>query len=226
MDTIAVAHRGDPYAAPENTLPALRAALAAGADAVEFDVRMTRDGVPVLLHDATLKRIWGHDVPLASLTFVEMERLTGGRVPTLREALNLMSTAPPGVRSFIDLPEVAAAAPTATEVAECGAGDRVYYCGSTSAMLAVKRADPAAETAIPCKSWAVYRPPLLAELAPRWLNYRFGLITPDVVRHAHDNGYRVSAWTVDWPRNMRRLAAMGVDSITTNRVATLRKVLG
>ena len=64
----AVAHRGDPYRVRENTLPSLRSALDRGADAVEIDVRLTRDGVPVLLHDETLERLWGHDRPLDRLT--------------------------------------------------------------------------------------------------------------------------------------------------------------
>lgn len=63
----AVAHRGDPYRVRENTLASLRSALEQGADAVEIDVRLTRDGVPVLLHDSTLKRLWDHDRPLSAL---------------------------------------------------------------------------------------------------------------------------------------------------------------
>ena len=67
MRTVSVVgHRGDPYRVRENTLPSLRSAIERGADAVEIDVRLTRDGVPVLLHDASLKRLWGHDRPLAA----------------------------------------------------------------------------------------------------------------------------------------------------------------
>ncbi|MQY15968.1 Glycerophosphodiester phosphodiesterase, cytoplasmic [Streptomyces sp. RB5] len=222
MDIKAVAHRGDPYTARENTLPSLRCALAKGADAVEFDVRLTRDGVPVLLHDATLERLWGHDVPLAQLTYEELRRLTHGGVPTLRAALDVMAEAPDGVRSFVDLTHAGAAEATVAEVHASGAADRVYYCGDTSGLLAVRRADADAEIAL---GWAPHRARLLPVLRPRWLNYRFGHLTPDAVRTAHDQGFLVSAWTVDWPRNMRRLVAMGVDSITTNRVAALRRVL-
>ncbi len=83
----AVAHRGDPYVHRENTLPSIRSALRAGAGAVEIDVRLTRDGVPVLLHDATLGRLWHRERALASLTAAEVRALTGGGVPTLAEAL-------------------------------------------------------------------------------------------------------------------------------------------
>lgn len=64
----AVGHRGDPYRVRENTLASIGSAFARGADAVEIDVRLTRDGVPVLLHDETLQRLWGHDVRLDAVT--------------------------------------------------------------------------------------------------------------------------------------------------------------
>src|SRR3954467_1626516 len=74
----AVAHRGDPYRVRENTVDSLRSALRRGADAVEIDVRLTRDGVPVLLHDDTLKRLWEHERPLLSLSADEMRGLPAG----------------------------------------------------------------------------------------------------------------------------------------------------
>ncbi|WP_419998286.1 glycerophosphodiester phosphodiesterase [Streptomyces boninensis] len=222
---LAVAHRGDPYRVRENTLASLRSAVAAGADAVEYDVRLTRDGVPVLLHDATLKRLWGYDMPLAALDYAEVQRRTGGGVPTLRSALKVMAEGDPSVRSFIDLPTADAAAATVTEVHASGAAERVYYCGAAEALLVVREADEAAEVALPGRHGGTHYPPLVAALRPRWLNFRWGHVTPHVVRRAHESGYLVSCWTVDWERNMRKLRDMGVDSITSNRIAGLRRVL-
>src|SRR3954467_8681012 len=96
----AVAHRGDPYRVRENTIDSLRSALRQGADAVEIDVRLTKDGVPVLLHDETLKRLWEHERPLHSLSAAEVRGLTDGGVPTLAEAL----AATDGTRLMLDLP--------------------------------------------------------------------------------------------------------------------------
>ncbi|MDF3149631.1 glycerophosphodiester phosphodiesterase family protein, partial [Streptomyces sp. T21Q-yed] len=87
QNVTAVAHRGDPYRVRENTLDSLRSALHMGADAVEIDVRLTKDGVPVLLHDETLKRLWEQDRPLLALSAAEVRGLTAGGVPTLEEAL-------------------------------------------------------------------------------------------------------------------------------------------
>ncbi|KOG34762.1 glycerophosphodiester phosphodiesterase [Streptomyces resistomycificus] len=216
----AVAHRGDPYRVRENTLDSLRAALRLGADAVEIDVRLTRDGVPVLLHDETLKRLWGHDRPLRSLSADEVRGLTDGDVPTLAEAL----AATEGSRVMLDLPgtsEVRAARRVVDVVRACGAEERAYYCADATAMLAVRAADPAAEIALTWTTLAPPRPALLAAVRPRWLNYRFGLVDRALAERVHTDGCLLSVWTPDTRRSMRRLVDLGVDSITTNRVDLL-----
>jgi glycerophosphoryl diester phosphodiesterase len=234
MATVAVAHRGDPYRCRENTLPSLRSAVREGADAVEIDVRLTQDGVPVLLHDAALGRLWGHDRELARLTARELRRLTGAGVPTLREALTEMASAAAavpgtgtaGARTLIDLPDPSAGQAAVATVRECTAEDRTYYCGGAAAMLAVRAADPRAEVALTWTSLAPPGPSLLAAIRPRWLNYRFGLVTGPLVERAHADGLSVAVWTVDTRRTMARLLRSGVDSITTNRIDCLRRVLG
>ncbi|MFJ6083152.1 glycerophosphodiester phosphodiesterase [Streptomyces sp. NPDC092369] len=216
----AVAHRGDPYRARENTLDSLRSAFRTGADAVEFDVRLTRDDVPVLLHDSTLKRLWEHDRPLGSLSADEVRGLTDGGVPTLAEAL----AATEGRRVMVDLPGdpgLPAVRRIMEVVRESGAADRAYYTADAPAMLAVRAADPAAEIALTWKTLAPPRPALLHAVRPRWLNYRFALVDRDLATYVHRSGYLLSVWTPDTRRSMRRLLDLGVDSITTNRVDVL-----
>lgn len=219
-NVIAVAHRGDPYRARENTLASLRSALHLGADAVETDVRLTRDGVPVLLHDGTLKRLWGHDRPLSSLTWEEVSALTDGGVPTLSDAL----AATDGGRMMIDLPgtpDVRAVRRVVDVVRERDARDRVYYCAGAAAMLAVRAADPSAEIALTRTTVAPARAGLLEAIRPRWLNYRFGLVDRALADRVHGDGCLLSVWTPDTRRSMRRLLSLGVDSITTNRIDVL-----
>ncbi|MEU1269200.1 glycerophosphodiester phosphodiesterase [Streptomyces sp. NPDC005799] len=221
MQTLtAVAHRGDPYRFRENTIDSLRSALDRGADAVEIDVRLTKDGVPVLLHDETLKRLWEQDRPLLALSAAEVRGLTAGAVPTLAEAL----AATGGSRVMLDLPgtrEVRAARRVVDVVREAGAADRVYYCADAAAMLAVRGADPAAEIALTCTSLAPPRPALLDAIKPRWLNYRFSLVDRDLAARVHHGGRLLSVWTPDTRRSMRRLIDLGVDSITSNRIDLL-----
>ncbi|MFJ5264590.1 glycerophosphodiester phosphodiesterase [Streptomyces sp. NPDC088387] len=220
QNVTAVAHRGDPYRFRENTLVSLRSALEMGADAVETDVRLTRDGVPVLLHDETLKRLWEHDRPLRALSADEVRELTEGGVPTLAEGL----AATEGSRVMLDLPglsEVRAARRIVDVVRECGAQERVYYTADAQAMLAVRGADPGAEIALTRATLAPPRATLLEAVRPRWLNYRFTLVDRDLVTRVHRDGMLLSVWTPDTRRSMRRLVALGVDSITTNRVDVL-----
>jgi glycerophosphoryl diester phosphodiesterase len=216
----AVAHRGAPYRVRENTIDSLRSALRLGADVVEIDVRLTRDGVPVLLHDATLKRLWEQDRQLRSLSSDEVRGLTAGGVPMLVEALKETEDS----RILLDLPgepDGRAVRRIVDVIRECGAQERVYYCAGAPAMLAVRAADPAAEIALTWTSSAPPRPALLEAVRPRWLNYRFGLVDRELAARAHRDGYLLSVWTPDTRRSMRRLLDMGVDSITTNRIDAL-----
>ena len=216
----AVAHRGDPYRVRENTVDSLRSALRLGADAVEIDVRLTRDNVPVLLHDGTLKRLWEHDRPVRSLSLDEVRGLTAGGVPTLVDALAAAGDA----RLMIDLPggpDRRAVRRIVDVVRECGAEERVYYCAGAETMLAVRAADHAAEIALTWTTLAPPRPALLAAVRPRWINYRFALVDRELTARVHRDGYLLSVWTPDTRRSMRRLLDMGVDSITTNRIDAL-----
>jgi glycerophosphoryl diester phosphodiesterase len=221
MQTLtAVAHRGDPYRLRENTLASLRSALGRGADVVEVDVRLTRDGVPVLLHDDTLERLWGVGRPLAALSAEEVRGLTAGGVPTLAEALAATGES----RVMVDLcgrVERRTVDRVMDVVRQSGAGERVYYCAGAEAMLAVRAADPAAEIALTRTTLAPPRPVLLDAIRPRWLNYRFSLVSRELAARVHRDGYLLSVWTPDTRRSMARLLDLGVDSITTNRIDTL-----
>ncbi|KOU68149.1 glycerophosphodiester phosphodiesterase [Streptomyces sp. WM4235] len=218
----AVGHRGDPYRVRENTLDSIRSAFARGADAVEIDVRLTRDRVPVVLHDETLQRLWGHDVRLDAVTAPQLKELARGGIPTLREALEAAGAG----RVMVDLPgaDSDAVRTVVDQVRECGARERTYYCAGPESMLAVRAADPGAEIAL---TWTTLSPPrrvLIDAVAPAWLNYRFGLVDRELTDALHRDGLLVSAWTADTKRSMRALIAAGVDSITTNRVDALTAV--
>src|ERR1044072_5476525 len=75
-----IGHRGASAVAPENTIAAFREALAVGADGIEFDVRLTRDGVPVVIHDSTLRRTGGLPHRVADLAWEEISKVDVGSV--------------------------------------------------------------------------------------------------------------------------------------------------
>ena len=93
------AHRGASGYAPENTLEAFALAQQQGADGIELDVQLSKDGVPVVFHDESLKRVSGHAGMIKDFTLEELKRIPvsngfaqypEARIPTLEEALNLV----------------------------------------------------------------------------------------------------------------------------------------
>jgi glycerophosphoryl diester phosphodiesterase len=101
---LVVGHRGSAGTSPENTIASFRAAREAKADWVEFDVRMTKDGQPVVIHDATVERTAGRQGQVALLALSELraldaggwfdERFRGERIPSLAEVLALLAQEP------------------------------------------------------------------------------------------------------------------------------------
>ena len=106
-----VSHRGGGALAPENTIPAVMAALEAGFDYLEVDIALTADRVPVLLHDKTVDRTTDGHGRLADLTLAQVQALDAGswfgakyagtRVPTLEEFL--LALAPSGARALLEM---------------------------------------------------------------------------------------------------------------------------
>ena len=86
LSPLIIAHRGASAVAPENTIAAFEAAIAAGADGIEFDVRLTRDGVPVVIHDETLYRTHGVRRRVGDMTLSELNK---SNVPSLAQLFEL-----------------------------------------------------------------------------------------------------------------------------------------
>jgi len=223
--TLAIAHRGDPHGHRENTIPAMLAALEQGADLVEIDVTATRDGTAVLLHDATLTRLWGRDGAVAELSADEV-RAAGrdGRyeIPTFDRAMAVSSAAGGGL--MVDLTVARVAARAAEIVAEYDGLGRCVFAGHPDGLREVRRRWPEARIAL---SWNQADPPgrdLLAALRPEFFNPSWPLVDQRIVDQMHADGYQVSTWTVDSPSNMARLLELGVDAIITNRLRHLLTV--
>jgi len=109
-----VAHRGHPFHFPENTLASLRAARESGAGFVEFDVQLSRDGRPFLMHDEQLERCTSGAGPAAELSWDELSRLSAGepgrfgdrfageKIPALKQAADFLAESP-SMRAFVEL---------------------------------------------------------------------------------------------------------------------------
>ncbi len=221
--THVAAHRGDSSRFRENTLPAIRSAIAAGADFVEIDVRVSRDGQVVVLHDSTLLRLWGLDRAVDDVGFDEIQRLGQGdeRIPLLSEVLELFRDC--SATLVVDLEEEAPAAAASAVVAASAV--RVSWCGNLEGMRTVRSLDADANIWLPWNERATPPAELLAELRPEFVNSEFVVLTQKIVDEIHAAGSRVACWTVDEREDMCWVLELGVDSITTNRLEFLQAIV-
>jgi glycerophosphoryl diester phosphodiesterase len=220
---LALAHRGDWSASPENTLPAFAAAARAGADMVEVDVRRTADGVAAIVHDPTLDRIWGSPRSVATSTIAELRELRVGEhgIPTLAEVLDAVA-----LPVMVDYTLADVVEPALDVIERAGALDRVVFSGGNlEGHRLIRSRAPDARIAL---TWTEREPPpaaLLDELAVEFFNPQWDRCTEPVVASMHERGLKVSTWTVDDPGEMRRAIDLGVDAVITNRIETLVALL-
>jgi len=236
------AHRGGAALAPENTIAAFDKGLATGADGIELDVRLSRDGVVVVHHDATLDRTTDRRGAVAALDERELARVDAsyrfsqagthpfrGRgigVPALGEVLRRYRDRRVIVEMKINSAEFAAAVVEAVRSAD--AVDRVCL-GSFGrrALRAARELEPALATSAAREEvrWALYRSWLGWPVSrPSYAGYQVPeraeatrIVSPGFIRSSHAAGLGVQVWTVDTEADASRLVNWGVDGLITNR---------
>src|SRR4051812_34175134 len=138
---LVIAHRGNRARAPENTIASLQQGIDLGADAIEFDVRMSRDGVPVVIHDADVDRTTNGAGAVASRTYAELRsldaaarspyRVRRSTIPSLEEVFDAFREIP----MVIEVKELGAAEATATMVRRFNAAHRVLIGSAVTAVM-------------------------------------------------------------------------------------------
>jgi len=245
------AHRGASGEAPENTLAAFRRAADVGVSYAELDVRATRDGRIVVIHDETVERTTNGKGKVQEYTLAEIQRLDAGywfsadsqqfpfraggvRIPTLAEVL----------RGFPQLQftvEIKQAEPPIEErvvavVHDCGRAQEVILASEHDRILARARAlapDIATSFAagevmdfiqrVSTGQLAGYRPAGLAlQIPPQF--QEVPLVTAETVAAAHASGLEIHVWTINDPQEMARLLDLGVDGVMSDFPGRLREV--
>ena len=226
-------HRGCRGAAPENTLAAFAIARDAKADGVELDVRPTRDGVLVVMHDPTLERTASDPRAVAALDFAALAtvRVDGERVPTLEEVLRFCRVEGLAVNVELkrDVPSRVAATRLAARLlgrAEPGKG--LVVSSFDPVMLALFRAlAPKVPTALLLEPETDARYPLdvLAPRLGRAVHPDRALVSEARMRSWKARGLWVAAWTVNDPHEQRRLVSLGVDALICDDPFGARRLL-
>jgi glycerophosphoryl diester phosphodiesterase len=223
-DIVAIAHRGEPVDHRENTLPAFAAAVALGADMVEIDLRRTRDGEIVVLHDQTLERLWGVAASVGDVNLAEVAALGEGdvRIPTLRAVLDAVP-----LPLMVDFTRREVVPGGLEAVLAAGALDRsLFVTGNVEALRQLRALSAAARIGL---TWVEGPEPplaLLRDLGAEYWNPMSAFVTPDGVATVHEAGVRVSTWTVDDPADMTRVLGAGVDAVVSNHIGALVAHLG
>lgn len=224
--TFACAHRGDSSRFRENTLAAVASAISKGADVVEIDIRLTRDGEVVVIHDPTFERMWGEARGIHELSLEEVRGLNRGEltVPLLSEVLNLFVGTKSALMIDMEIPEPAAPAFSIVERSELPLS-QITWCGNLDGMKVIRKLSPDARIWLPWNEFGVPGKELLDELKPEFINSYYGYLNRESVAEMHKLNYKVSAWTVNDVPTMRWAVAIGVDSITSDSLSELQNVI-
>ena len=219
------AHRGASAEAPENTLRAFGLALDLGADGIELDVRLSADGVPVVLHDEGLDRTTTGTGAVREYTVAELRRLdadSGQTVPTLAEVIELVSE-----RALLDV-----------EIKSSDAGPATFAAlsGIDFDSWAISSFDWNVLRSLRAMSQRVELWPLTHEVtadalqfaqeigAPMLAVYHLG-INAQVVERARERGIELMVWTVNDRVRAHELAQLGVNAVCTDDPRSIRSIV-
>jgi glycerophosphoryl diester phosphodiesterase len=248
-----IAHRGDSAHAPENTLAAIKAAVAGGAEGVEFDVRLSSDGVPVVIHDETLKRTASVDDGISSLTATRLASIDVGtwfnrkfpkkanaqfsseRVSTLSEILAAL-------RDFDGRIYVEMKSTPADIIGLPKAVCEVLRAEKGRSRFIVKSFNlgslPIVRSLLPDISIAALFDVSITELLRRnsaiallarefcanEVSLHHALATPKLCRILNDVGLPITVWTVDKKNWIDKARKLGIGAIITNDPAKMLAV--
>jgi glycerophosphoryl diester phosphodiesterase len=226
-----IAHRGFPLDHAENTLGAFQAAVDAGADILETDVHLSKDGVVVVAHDPDLTRVAQRPGLVSDFTHKDLAAMDlgfGAGFATLEGLLSAF----PDARFNIDVKTRSAVEPFADVIRALNAEDRILATSfdeptreavirslpnisSSASQQMVVRARLWTWLGLPMDSLRLSPEVVALQIPPS----RFGvaLVTPSMIRLAKRRGLEVHVWTINDPNDMRRLWSMGVHGIVTDR---------
>lgn len=214
--TLRLAHRGDFRHAPENSIAAMHAALAVpGCDGLEFDVRRSADGVPVLLHDETLERVQGRPERVDALSAVALDAIG---VPTLADVL-----ASVGRRAFLDVELKDDHDRAVVEVLASGRGadlrHAVVSSFSTATLERIAGLAPRWGRWLNSHTLDALDIASARELGCRGIASQWEALDPGSVAEAQAAGLEVAAWTVRRRSTYDRLSRMGVVAVCVEAAA-------
>lgn len=220
---------------PDHSYESLHAALTLGADIYEDDIRSTRDGVPVLAHDDDIALADGSRCSLAEMTLKELNASLSVPIPTLQDVLEQIREA--GKIMNLDIKTDSALEPVSILVERMGMREMVFLsgCNYGTAVKAGRYAphirrllnvNMQSFTSLPYDEAMLQACMEALETGCFGLNVPYQAVRPELMEAVQRNGLDLYVWTVTEADDMRRLAQLGVNSITTRDPAKLIAVRG
>jgi glycerophosphoryl diester phosphodiesterase len=211
-----IGHRGAAGHVPENTLLSIQRAIDLGVDLVEVDIRRTRDGELVLLHDKRVNRTTNGSGCIGDLSFEEARRLDAGlgqAIPSLREALELVRGS---VQLMIELKEPGIVPEVMNLIEDCHSSQEVILASfHHPALIEVRRLQSSARTLA-----LIDRVPANLDFAKNaevtHVGVNIGSVAEEFVRNFHRANYQLFVYTVNDERDIRRLSDLAVDGIISD----------
>jgi glycerophosphoryl diester phosphodiesterase len=231
-EPLVIAHRGASGTRPENTFSAYERAVEIGADMIEIDLHLSRDGAIVITHDEDLAGLGGEgkvaDTDLATLRGLDAGN--GQSVPTLDEVLDRFGSRIPFNLELKTRAEGGAypglEQATLEKVAALSLLERTLFsCFDDAVLQRIRELRPEARLALLVSPRSAGREVARARaLGAEALNPWIGMATPDLVAEARTAGLAVYVFTVDQPADMRRLVGHGVSGLFTNFPERMREL--
>jgi len=206
-----IGHRGAAGHVLENTLGSIEKAIELGVDYVEIDLRLTRDGHVVVLHDATIDRTTNGHGRIKDLTLAQLRRIktkNGQYVPTLEEVLELTNGQ---VGLMLELKIRGLAKPVTEIVERSGFSGPVIYASFHHKELSRVREWFPSSTIMPLISRGLIAPRIPAKLSAQHVGIRFDRVVKPVVASLHAAGVQVFVFTVNRAEDLARMSDIEVD---------------
>jgi len=222
-DILKISHRGANAYEPENTLRALKRALEYAVDMVEVDVRETKDGQIVVIHDETLERTTNGRGHVHQTSFSELRKLNAGkgeRIPTLQEVIDLVKGR---VGLIVELKDPRTTDKVAEILAKNNFVDQTLVTSFIhSAVKTIKELNPQLKTGVIFRSAPIKPSQLALDANANALFPYHKYVTTRMIDDAHSNHLTINVWTVDTREEIEHYARIGVDGIVTNRPDLLK----
>ncbi len=231
LKPLIIAHRGASAYAPENTLAAFKKAIELGAEGIELDVHLSKDGEVVVIHDYSVDRTSNGRGPVAEMSLKELKALDFGSwfseqyrsesIPLLREVLELLK----GWNGLLNIEIKHNRLEGCSQMEEkvlklldaYGFWEKTIISSFDHySLIKIKEIEPSVRIC-PLYAAALYKPwEYAATLNAFAIHPHYHTVTPDVVKQCHEHNINVNVYTVDSPEHIQLMIDAGVDGIITN----------